>query len=387
MYDRPFDITSLPRIVFGRGRLNELPDLALGYSSHVLLVTGAASFESSDHWRSLTAALSSRGISWQKMNVTDEPTPELIDQSLERFRNQGIGLVIAIGGGSVMDAAKAIAGLLPHANSVMDHLEGVGRGIPYSGGGLPMIAIPTTAGTGSEATRNAVLSRRGPEGFKKSFRHETLVPVIALLDPELLQKIPSHLMAAQGLDALTQLIESYVSPKANPFTDALALSGIEAAGAGLESAVSGDLEGAAAMHYAALLSGITLAHTGLGAVHGMAAPLGAQFPIPHGVACGSLLAATTEANIQAMMQREADNPALARYGTVGRILFGEGTPGSLLQGLYALTDRLQMPGLSGYGLTRERIPAVVADSQGNSMKTNPIKLTGNELSAILEQCL
>jgi len=236
---------------------------------------------------------------------------------------------VGIGGGSALDAAKAIAGLLRVGDSVMDYLEGVGPEKPYTGPAVPFIAVPTTAGTGSEATKNAVLSRHGRDGFKKSFRDERLVAQHALVDPDLLIGCPPELIAANGMDALTQLVESWTSLRANPFTDALALSGLEAARDALlpwyeNAGGPADITEAARsrMAYASLISGITLAQVGLGAVHGLASPLGAFFPIPHGVVCGTLLAEATDINIRAMRERDRHNPALARYARLAEILLG-----------------------------------------------------------------
>ena len=222
MHFPAFTIAALPQLIFGYGSLAQLPELIQRYSRRALIVTGAASFSQGARWRELSAALDRAGIEWQLFSVSGEPSPGLVDEAVKNFTAQGIGVVVGIGGGSVLDAAKAIAGLLPFGNSVLDHLEGVGKGIEYRGPALPLIAVPTTAGTGSEATKNAVLSVHGPQGYKKSFRHDTLVAQVALLDPSLLESCTPALMAAQGMDAFTQLLESYVSTRANPFCDALA---------------------------------------------------------------------------------------------------------------------------------------------------------------------
>jgi alcohol dehydrogenase len=304
-------------------------------------------------------------------------------------------LVISLGGGSVLDAGKAVAGLLPHRVSVMNFLEGIGTG-HYAGPALPYIAVPTTAGTGSEATKNAVLSVQGPQGFKKSFRHESLVPAYAVVDPELLTTCPPAQIAANGMDALTQLMESYVSSKANPMTDALALSGIRAVKDGFFPAWEGGSNagaamGRAAMAYGALISGITLAQVGLGAVHGLASPLGAYFPIPHGVVCGTLLAAATEINIQALRRRHAHHPALAKYAELGALLSGkpaasaETAHADLINLLHEWTMRLALPLLREYGVEQSDFPKIVANCRGTSMKTNPIVLDDDEVRAILAQ--
>lgn len=392
-----FSISRLPRIAFGVGRINDLPGLAAGYGRTVLLVTGKQSFCATPRWSALTQALEAKGMRWLHFTVSGEPSPMLVDDAVKEFHHQAIDVVVAIGGGSVLDAAKAIAGLLPHGNSVMDHLEGVGKNVAYPGPSIPFIAVPTTAGTGSEATKNAVLSVQGPQGFKKSFRDECLVPEYAIIDPDLLASCPRELIAADGMDAFTQLLESYVSLKANPFTDALAWSGMTAVNQGFFAAWHGNepdaVQGRAAMAYAALLSGITLAQVGLGSVHGLASPLGAYFPIPHGVVCGTLVAAATEINIRAMREREPSNPALAKYAQVGRLLSDandlddESAHSALIAILADWSQRLQLPRLQRYGINESDFPLIVANSRGSSMLTNPIVMTDGEIEAVLKQRL
>ncbi|PKM45184.1 MAG: alcohol dehydrogenase [Gammaproteobacteria bacterium HGW-Gammaproteobacteria-1] len=394
----PFAITTLPRIVFGAGRIAELPQLIAEYGRRVLLVTGRHSLLNSPHGPALLQALMQAGISHESFIVAGEPSPEMVDAAVARYRAAGLDVVVGIGGGSVLDAAKAIAGLLPTGNSVLDHLEDVGRGLPYTGPALPLIAVPTTAGTGSEATKNAVLSRHGRDGFKKSFRHDCLVPRIALVDPQLLAACPPHLIAAQGLDAFTQLLESYVSLRANPFTDALAWSGLEAIAGGFWAAWEGGdtpaaAAGRSAMAYAALLSGITLAQVGLGSVHGLAQPLGSLFPVPHGVACGTMLAAATATNLQALRERAPESAALAKYARVGRLLGGgtalddERAAQALVSTLAAWIEKLNLPRLGDFGISAEDIPAIVAASRNNSMKSNPVLLNDGEIAAMVRQRL
>ncbi len=388
-----FDVAGLPRIVFGPGRISELAGLVAPLGRRVLLVTGARSFRAGPHWAPLVDSLKKNGELWDLV-VAGEPSPELVDEAVAAFRPHAIEVVVAIGGGSVLDAGKAIAGLLPFGNSVLDHLEGVGRGVPYTGPALPFVAVPTTAGTGSEATKNAVLSRRGQDGFKKSFRHETLVPRVALVDPELLAGCPPEQMAANGMDALTQLLESYVSTRASAFTDALARDGLARVAAGFEAAWrGGDSEaaraGRAAMAYGALLSGITLAQAGLGSVHGIASPLGAFFPVPHGVACGTLVAEATRVNIAALRERMPDAPALAHYAEAGRILTSrpeldrDDALAALVDHLAAWAEHMDMPRLGRYGITEADVPRIVAESRGNSMKTNPVELTDTEIAQVI----
>lgn len=394
----PFYIAQLPRIVFGSGEFNRLPEFIMEYGRHVLLVTGSTSFRNSIRWDSLLLELNKAGITHESMVVEGEPSPKLIDDAVAKYSGQNIKVVVGIGGGSVIDAAKAAAALLPHGNSVMDHLEDVGKGLPYNGPALPMIAIPTTAGTGSEATKNAVLSEQGTEGYKKSFRHECMVPDVALVDPRLLDSCPPYLIAAQGMDAFTQLLESYVSIKANPFTDALAWSGLEAVSQGFIHAYKGGeseeaMQGRAAMAYAALLSGITLAQVGLGSVHGLAQPFGSLFSIPHGVACGTTVAAATSVNIAVLRQRLPDSPALEKYARVGRLLSNDiRLPASeawiaLTMTLEQWTEQMKLPRLSEYGITENDIDRIVANSRGNSMKTNPVELTDDEIAKIVRHRL
>ncbi len=393
----PFAFSRVPRILFGAGRIAELPSLIHEFGSRVLLITGKQSFPNSPYWRPLLAGLRQHDISWLQETVGGEPSPQWVDDIVTRHRGASIQVVVGIGGGSVLDAGKAVAGLLPHHASAMNFLEGVGSG-HYLGPALPYIAAPTTAGTGSEATKNAVLSVQGPEGFKKSFRHECLVPAYAVVDPVLLTTCSPALIAANGMDALTQLMESYVSTKANPLTDAMALSGIRAVKDGFFPAWRGGDEpaaaaGRAAMAYAALLSGITLAQVGLGSVHGLASPLGAFFPIPHGVVCGTLLAAATEVNVRALHSRQARHPALHKYAELGALLSGTQAAGreagtiSLIEVLHDWTERLALPRLGDYGVTPADFPRIIAHCRGNSMKTNPIVLSDEEVRTILSQRL
>ncbi len=386
-----FSIARLPRIEFGSGVLAKLPGIAAAYGKHLLLVTGRRAFVASAAGADFLSALKAGGFSWEHVRVAGEPSPQFVDEQVAALRGTEIDVVIGIGGGSALDAAKAIAGLLKPGNSVMDHLEGVGPELPYRGPATPFIAVPTTAGTGSEATRNAVLSVQGEEGFKKSFRDDALVAEWAVIDPELLSTCPPELVAADGMDAFTQLLESFVSTRANPMTDALARSGIMAVKDALlslyheQSATARDR-----MAYASLMSGICLAQTGLGSVHGLASPLGAFFPIPHGVVCGTLAATATAINIEAMETREPDNPALPKYAEIGRRfamqkgLSGVDARKFLVTTLQQWEEQLELPRLSAYRITSADFSRIVANSRGSSMKTNPIVLTDAEVTRILE---
>lgn len=406
----PFTLGRLPRIEFGPGSLARLPDaiarqapadVGPGPGRRVLLVTGRSSFRSTPHWQWLLDELAARGFDQEGLVVDGEPSPALVDEAVREHRAR-IDVVVGIGGGSVLDTAKAVAGLLRPGNSVLDHLEGVGPGLAYRGPATPFVAVPTTAGTGSEATRNAVLSAPPPASFKKSFRDEQLVAREAIVDPELLATCPPPVIAWDGLDAVTQLLESYLSTRAGPITDALALSGLEAArdsllpwfeaasaGPGGHAGEADTLPARTCMAYAALLSGITLAQVGLGAAHGLASPLGARFPIRHGVACGAVLAAATRVNVAALEARDPAGPALRRYARAGRLLAGRddlddaAARAALIELLDDWTRRLAIPRLGELGVGADDVPQLVAESRGSSMRTNPIVLTDAEVAEIL----
>ena len=392
----PFAIARLPRIEFGRGAIAKVPALVRQGGRRALVVTGAQSFAATPHWEALQRDLAAEGVSWESCHVAGEPSPQRVDSQVAQFADAGIDVVVGVGGGSVLDAAKAIAGLLRVRRSAMDYLEGVGPELPYEGPAVPFIACPTTAGTGSEATKNAVLSTHGAEGFKKSFRDERLVPEYAVVDPQLVASCPRALIAANGMDAMTQLLESYVSSRANPYTDALAESGLAAVREGLPAWYrdgAAAVEGQDRMGYAALLSGITLAQTGLGSVHGLAAPLGAFFPIPHGVACGTLVAAATALNIRALREREPTHPSLAKYARAAEILCGrvfaaaDAARDALIELLAQWTAEMALPRLAAYGMRDSDVGRVVANARGSSMKTNPVVLTDAEIGGLLRERL
>ena len=390
-----FSIAKQPRVEFGQGSFYKLAEIVPAYGKHVLVVMGSGSFMQTNHWQQLNEQLLEKGCRLHHCKVAGEPSPLLIDELVELHKDDGIDVVVGIGGGSPLDAAKAIAGLLKVGRTVMDYLEGVGPELAYTGPAIPFIAVPTTAGTGSEATKNAVLSIQGPEGFKKSFRHDMLVAEYAVIDPDLLATCPRELIAANGMDALTQLMESYVSTRSNRYCDALNIDGIRAARDALlpwyEHADDPDATAdyREKMAYAAWLSGVNLAQTGLGSVHGLASPLGAFYPIPHGVVCGTLVAECTRVNIQCMREREPDNLALAKYARLAevvcerRIRNPQEAWTALVDTLASWTERMQLQTLSEYGLTEEGFAHVVAHSRGSSMQTNPVVLTDEEITGIL----
>lgn len=314
--------------------------------------------------------------------VSGEPSVEIIDK-LVKDAPKGIGLVIGFGGGSVLDAAKAIAGLLPERHSVQDYLEGVGIGRKLTKQPVDFIAIPTTAGTGSETTKNAVIGKKGE--FKKSFRDDKLLANQAWLDPALLVHCPKPVLYATAMDALTQLIESFVTLKANPFTDALAIKGIELFKNTMQQVNSNDeklqQKGYSALMLAANLSGNTLANAGLGAVHGLAGPIGAYFDAPHGVVCARLLAPITELNIQQLRQENTPeaNKIMQKYQQIAQILTGTPSEPGLVSYLKNLTSRLEIPGLASFGISPQNVELVIKNCRAGSMLGNPVELTDEQL--------
>ena len=389
-----FSFASTPHIHFGIGERQKLLSIAQAMGTKALLVTGGTSFNQSNRcqalWQSLQLSLDVKRVS-----VSGEPSPDWVDEVVQTHKDWMPDCVIAIGGGSAVDAAKAVAGLLPSGDSVMAYLEGVGEGKVFSGITTPLIALPTTAGTGGETSKNAVLSVIGEHGFKKSFRHESLVAKHIILDPELTLSCPAHVTAACGMDAFTQLLESFVSTHANPMTDALAWSGLQQIKQGLLAAFEHgeNIEARASMLYASSISGLTLANAGLGSVHGLASPLGAFFPIPHGVVCGALLYEAVRINMDAMLAREPENIALKKYADVGRMMCGDeqlddnAARQSFLKLLKTWSVQLNMPELSSYGVKTGDIPKLIAHISGGSMATNPIVLTDMELTQLIEAVL
>lgn len=384
----PFSLSRLPRVEFGAGALRKVPDIAAGFGQRILLVTGRHSFEAMEQSAWLLGKLARRGFFVHRLRIEGEPETQWIDDAVSNLQHEPVDAVLGIGGGSALDAAKAIAGLLKSGLSVLEYLEGVGPERPYRGPETPFIAVPTTAGTGTEATKNAVLTHAGR--FKKSFRDERLVAAWAVVDPDLLATCPPALIAADGMDAFTQLLEAFVSRRANPYTDALARAGIMAVKDALLDLHREQSEPAREkMSWAALASGICLAQAGLGAVHGLASPLGAFFPIPHGVVCGTLVAEVTAANIAALQAREPDSATLPKYGEIGRRfakqkgLNGDEARGFLLDTLRNWQTALDLPRLGAYGIGEADLPHIVANARGASMQSNPVLLSDEELTRVL----
>ncbi|MDQ2999757.1 MAG: iron-containing alcohol dehydrogenase [Fibrobacterota bacterium] len=400
MVNSAFSFSRIPPVHFGAGKLSDLSKVAAGFGTEALLITGASSLKTAGRMDAIYEDLRKAGLHFHSLVIDAEPSTDFIDSTCALLKGRGFQVVIGIGGGSVIDGAKAISAMLPHANSVLDHLEDVGCNVLHSGVKIPYVAVPTTSGTGGEMTKNAVISMVGPEGYKKSLRHDNLIPDAVIVDPELMVTCPPHITAACGMDAFTQLLEPYLSPIASPLTDALALSGLERVRDNLIPACTdrgGDLGVRGGMAYASMLSGVVLANAGLGIVHGLASPIGGFFPIPHGVVCGTLVASATESNIAGLRKRRgisgADGSAaaaLAKFAKVG-VLFGGSAEKGVAWNCDFLVDRLRewtvaldLPRLGHYGIKASDLERII-DKTSN--RHNPVKLERDELAELLSRRL
>lgn len=382
-----FEFATATRIIFGLGTVKEVPSVAAGFGQRAFLVTG----QNQERATPLLEGLYDQGMETIIYSVTGEPTTTVALEGARQAREASAQVVIGMGGGSVLDAGKAIAALLTNKGDLFDYLEVIGQGQKLKEPSAPYIAIPTTAGTGAEVTRNAVLA--SPEHqVKVSLRSPTMLPRLAVVDPELTYSMLPAVTASTGLDALTQVMEPYVSHLANPLTDAICRQGIQRAGRSLRRAFENgqDTEARKDMALASLFGGLALANAKLGAVHGFAGPIGGMFPAPHGVICARLLPFVMEANVNALASRQPDSPALARYQEIARLLTGDeaATVDDGLAWIQELSQALSVPPLSEFGMRQEDIPAVVAKSKNaSSMKGNPIVLSEEELSGILARAL
>ena len=386
---KAFDFYRTPRLVFGPGRIKDLAQIAASYGPEVLVVTGRDSLDRTGTWKRCAEAFHKASIRFRRVSFSGEPSPDVVDQAVERFASLPLHAVVAVGGGSVIDCAKAMAAMLPLGEPVTPYLEGVGTKT-HPGKTLPLIAVPTTAGTGSEATKNAVISKVGRTGFKKSLRHDNFTPVCAIVDPELTLTCPPQVTAACGMDAFTQLLESYVSPQASTVTDALALSGIEHIASALGPALTdrgGDIEFRSSLAYAAFLSGVTLANAGLGIIHGLAAPLGGFVPVPHGIVCATLVAEACRMNIKRIQElRGPDDIMLIKYARAGQVLSGipdadiRTSCDRLVQKLDEWTETLSIPRLGPYGVSESDLDALALQA---GQKNNPVQLDLAEIKTIL----
>jgi alcohol dehydrogenase class IV len=380
-----FEFATASRIIFGPGSIKKLGSFA-GELGHKALVTSGFR-DGSESNCSLVEILQASGVESQCFTVPGEPTVDLVQAGVELAKAGQFDLVIGFGGGSAMDTGKAIAAMSNNPGELLDYLEVIGRGKTLSMPSLPVITIPTTAGTGSEVTRNAVLGSKG-QRVKVSLRSPWMLPRLALVDPELTYQLPPSITASTGLDALTQLIEPFVCNTPSPLVDALCREGVRRAAVSLRNAYfhGDDHQAREDMSLASLFGGLALANAKLGAVHGFAGVLGGMYPAPHGFVCARLLPLVVETNITALRDRDAQNPALEKYGEIARLLTGDlsAVPEDAVLWLRDLCNELRIPGLQSYGFQPGEIPLIVEKSaQASSMKGNPLKLTWAELETIL----
>jgi len=378
-----FEFATAGRIVFGAGRLKDIGALAGAFGRRALVVTGAHA-ERADALRRL---LDLEGIQSTGLSIDREPTTEDLRDGVRLAQAGSCDLVIGFGGGSPMDAAKGVAALLGNGGDPLDYLEVVGRGLPLMKASVPCIAIPTTAGTGTEVTRNAVILS-AEHGVKVSLRGLQLLPAIALVDPELTLTMPPAVTASTGLDALTQLIEPFVSARANPVTDALCRDGLRRVARSLRRAYErgDDRDAREDMSLAALFSGLAMANAGLGSVHGFAGVIGGMVGGPHGAVCAALLPHAIRVNVRAFRERTPESRALDQYREIGQLLTGSPSA-SEEEAVRWIEDQcaaLHVPSLEAYGLKPEHLPELLSKSaMASSMKANPIELTGEEMQEIV----
>ncbi len=382
-----FEFATATKIIFGAGALREAGAAAKAFGQRALVVTGSDAKRAGP----LLKILHEAGVDAATFSVAGEPGLSTIEQGTAPAKKEKCELVIGFGGGSALDAAKAIAAMLANDGALLDYVEIIGRGKALTKSSAPFIAIPTTAGTGSEVTRNAVLS--SPEHkLKVSLRSPLMLAKVALVDPELTYELPPALTASTGLDGLTQLIEPFVCSRVNPLTDGLCVEGIRRAARSLRAAFNDGKNKSARedMAVASLFGGLALANAGLGAVHGFAGPIGGSFPAPHGAICAALLPHVMAANLSALRQRAPDSDALRRYGEVARLLAGNAgaTADDGVEWVCKLVADLQIPRLGKYGVREEHAADLVAKAaNASSMKANPIVLTAEELAVTLRLAL
>jgi alcohol dehydrogenase class IV len=383
-----FEFATATRILFGNGTIKAVGSIAKDFGRLAMVVGG----KNPDRIEPLLEQLKKQGIEFVTFQVSGrEPTTNLALEGVKLARQQKCELVIGMGGGSVIDTGKVIAALITNQDNLMNYLEVIGLGKKLTNPSAPYIAIPTTSGTGAEVTRNAVL--KSPEHqVKVSMRSPLMLPRMALVDPELTYSMPPAVTASTGLDALTQLMEAFVSKKSNPLTDGICREGIHRAARSLRRAFENGSEKAARedMSLASLFSGLALANAGLGAVHGFAGPLGGMFPAPHGVICARLLPFVMETNISALKNRIPNSPALAQFDEIAQILTGNISAKAEdgLEWIVSLCEILKVPSLSEFGLKEEDFQEVIEKSKNaSSMKGNPIQLSGEELAGILRKAL
>ncbi len=382
-----FEFATAAQIIFGAGTLKELGPLAAGMGSRALVTAG---FRGAAQDR-LAEILTASGVTCEFFPVSGEPSVPLVLEGVQAAREAGCDLLVGFGGGSAIDTAKAVAALLTNPGDPLDYLEVIGRGAALRERPAPFIAVPTTAGTGSEVTRNAVLAVPEKQ-VKVSLRSPLMLARAAIVDPELTYSLPTEVTASTGMDAFAQVIEPYVSRRANPLADLYCLEGIRRAARSLARAYQNGSDQAARedMAFASLMGGLALANAGLGAVHGFAGPIGGMFDAPHGAVCAALLPPVVTVNARALAAREPENPALARYAEIARLALAD--PAATVAGLSRLLDELRsalrIPGLRAYGVGADDLDVLVEKSApASSMKANPLTLTREEMREILEMAL
>lgn len=382
-----FEFMTANRIIVETGGIQRLGQLVKPFGTHALLVCRG-------HGKSTDLAMEKLEASTLKVTpayVRGEPTIDALNQILATAKKNQIDVVVSVGGGSVLDTGKMIAALMTNHGDIMDYVEVIGKGVPITERSLPFIAVPTTSGTGAEVTKNGVVS--SPEHqVKVSLRSPYMLPDLVLVDPELTISVPKDVTASTGLDALTQVLEPFVSNMANPITDAIAIEGLKRISRSLKTAFHhpNDIQAREDMAIGSLFGGLALANAKLGAVHGFAGVIGGMFPIPHGVVCAALLPHTVDINIKALKKRAPDHPSLRKFDEAARIMTNDPTANATdgVVWLQTLCNELQIPGLSDYGIQTEHFGDIIEKSKNaSSMKGNPIKLTDEELRIILERAL
>jgi alcohol dehydrogenase class IV len=381
------EFTAPARIVFGEGVVAQAGRAAAEFSKRALVVTGTGGGAPDRVWESLQA----EGVNWLQVMVRGEPDIQFIEESLHIAQSFNAGVVIGYGGGSVMDTAKALSAMLTNPGELLDYLEVVGKGQPLVNAALPCIAIPTTAGTGSEVTRNAVIGVPD-QHMKVSMRSPLMLPKVALIDPEVTYSLPPAITATTGMDAIAQVLEPYVSGKANRMTDLFCQDGLKNGPQALLQAYHDgeNREARSKMAWTSLMGGLALANAGLGAVHGFASPIGGMYDAPHGAVCARLLAPVMKANIEALQKRDQNSHILKRYKDAACWMTGNENAGleDGIAWLEELIAQLSIPTLSTYGLNEEVIGLIVEKAAtASSMKANPILLTDEELRCILHSAL
>ena len=379
-----FEFATATRIIFGPGTISEASSLSGDMGKRAFVVTG----RTVERAEPLLERLDKHGIEYVTFNVSGEPTTTIATAAVQAARQAGCDTVISIGGASVVDTGKVVAAMLTNSGELEDYLEVVGAGKPLAQSAAAHIAIPTTPGTGAEVTRNAVLSV--PEHkVKVSMRSPLMLPCLAVVDPVLTHSMPPSVTASTGLDALTQLLEVYVSAQANPLTDGICREGLRRAGRSIRRAYQdgNDHDAREDMAMASLFSGLGLANAKLGAVHGFAGPLGGMYSAPHGDICARLLPFVMETNVQALRQRNAVSPALTKYDEAARLLTGDSSAkaADAVTWVQKLCLALKVPSLSRFGLKQQDFETIAAKAKkSSSMKGNPVELTDDELLNIIK---